>query len=209
MKYKLFLVAAFLMFLSWAAYKPLFPNDWWLENYLVFLYVPGIFILGRYFKLSNISYTLITAFVCLHLIGSHYTYAEVPLGNTLGDWVGSNRNMYDRIVHLSFGLLLAYPIREVFMQITETKGFWSYLLPINLIFSFSSIYEILEWWTVLNVSPELGFAFLGAQGDIWDTQKDMTSAGTGAIITMIIVFLIHASHNKNAWKEIKESFRIK
>lgn len=208
MKYKSFLFAVFIVFWGWAAYYPLDPHDWLLENYLVFLWVPIILISGRYFKLSNISYTLITVFMCLHVIGSHYTYSEVPLGYTLQDWFGSDRNMYDRIVHTSFGLLLAYPIREVFMRLGHAKGFWSYFLPVDLTFGFSAVYEIIEWRSAANVPTELGLAFLGSQGDVWDAQKDMLCAGVGAIIAMTIVFVVHIIYDKNIWKELKESFKI-
>jgi hypothetical protein len=104
-----------------------------LENILVFIAVPLIVILGRYLKLSETSYTLITIFMILHVIGSHYTYAEVPFGDTLKTWFGEDRNMYDRLVHFSFGLLLAYPVREVFMRLSDAKGFWSYYFPIDLV----------------------------------------------------------------------------
>ncbi len=208
MKYKLFLFAVFLAFWGWAAYHPYDVHDWLLENYLVFLWVPIIIISGRYFKLSNVSYTLITIFMCLHVVGSHYTYSLVPFGDTLKDWFGSDRNMYDRLVHCSFGLLLAYPIREVFMRLGHAKGFWSYFLPIDLTFGFSAVYEIIEWRSAANVPTELGLAFLGSQGDVWDAQKDMAIAGTGAIIAMLIVFIIHVSFDKNVWKELKDSFHI-
>src|SRR3989338_10588127 len=104
-KYKLFLLAVFLVVWGWAAINPSYRHDWLLENYLVFIFVPIILIAGRYFKLSNVSYTLITIFMCLHVIGSHYTYAEVPFGYLLQSWLGADRNMYDRLVHFTFGLL--------------------------------------------------------------------------------------------------------
>lgn len=209
MKYKLFLLATFLLFWGWAGYHPLYPHDWLLENYLVFLWVPIIILSARYLKLSNISYTLITMFMCLHVVGSHYTYSEVPFGFTLQDWFGSDRNMYDRLVHFSYGLLLVYPVREVFMRLAGAKGFWSYFFPIDMTFGFSAIYEIIEWRSAANVPTELGLAFLGSQGDVWDAQKDMLMAGIGAIITMCIVLLIHIILDRNVWKELKESFHIK
>src|SRR6185436_20181532 len=124
-RYHFFLISAFFLVWVWAAINPFFPHDWFLENQLVFIFVPVILLLGRYFKLSNLSYTLITIYMILHVIGSHYTYAEVPFGSQLQDWFGGERNMYDRLVHFSFGFLLAYPIREVFMRIAKAKGFWS------------------------------------------------------------------------------------
>jgi len=110
-RYKIFLLSAFIAVWIWAAIHPLFPHDWLLENYLVFLFVPVLLISGRYFKLSDVSYTLITLFMILHIVGSHYTYAEVPFGFTLQKWLGAQRNMYDRLVHFTFGFLLAYPMR--------------------------------------------------------------------------------------------------
>lgn len=207
-KYRWFLLAAFLLAWVWAAINPLYPHDWLLENYLVFIFVPIILILSRWFRLSNVSYTLITLFMIMHVIGSHYTYAEVPFGDTLKHWIGADRNMYDRLVHFSFGFLLAYPLREVFMRVSHAKGFWSYFWPIDITFAFSAIYEIIEWRTAANVDLSAGLAFLGSQGDIWDAQKDMLCAGVGAIIAMIIVAIIRWKYDNNFWQEIRESFRI-
>ena len=208
MLYKSFLLCVFLVVWAFSAYHPLYPHDWLLENYLVFFWVPIIVLSGRYFRLSNTSYTLITLFMCLHVIGSHYTYSQVPFGYTLQEWFGADRNMYDRLVHFSFGLLLAYPFREVFMRLARAKGFWSYFFPIDITFSFSAIYEIIEWRSAANVPAELGLAFLGSQGDVWDAQKDMLLAGVGSIIAMVIVFLIHLALNRNVGKEFLESFRL-
>ncbi len=207
-KYKTFLIIAFLIAWIWAAINPVYPHDWLLENYLVFVFVPIIFILGRYFKLSNVSYTLITIFMIMHVIGSHYTYAEVPFGDILKDWLDADRNMYDRLVHFSFGLLLAYPIREVFMRLSKAKGFWSYYLPLDLTAASSALYEIIEWLIARKVDPVAGLAFLGSQGDIWDAQKDMLLAILGACIAMLIVFIINWKFNREHWSEIKESFKI-
>lgn len=194
-RYQKILFGIFVLAWLWAAYKPLIPSGWLLENYLVFIFVPLIFIFGRYFKLSDTSYTLITIFMILHVIGSHYTYAQVPFGDTLQGWVNGDRNMYDRLVHFSFGLLLAYPVREVFMKLADVRKFWAYYIPVELTLAFSAIYEIIEWLTVEVSSSELGNDFLGAQGDIWDAQKDMGLAGVGAIIAMIITWWII----KNNW----------
>lgn len=207
-KYHWFLIISFLIVWIWAAIKPVFPHDWLLENYLVFLFVPIIIGLGYYFKLSKVSYTLITIFMILHVIGSHYTYAEVPFGFTLQDWFGSDRNMYDRVVHFLWGFLLFYPVREVFMRLAKVKGFWTYILPVDLLGSFSAIYEIVEWQAAKNVAPEAGLAFLGSQGDVWDAQKDMALAILGSCLAAFIVFIINMYYKKDFWSEFKESFRI-
>lgn len=208
MRYKLFLFALFSGVWIWSAYKPLYPDAWLAENYLVFFWVPFIILTGLYFKLSHVSYTLITAFMCLHMIGAHYTYAHVPYGEMLGEWLGTNRNAYDRLVHFSFGLLLAYPVHEVFLRIVRAKGFWGFFLPINITLSFSAVYEIIEWMGAMNVHTDLRYAFLGTQGDIWDTQRDITAAFLGAVIAMFIVFGMNWMFNRNIWRELRESFRI-
>ena len=207
-RYQKILLLCFLIVWVWAAINPKYPHDWLLENYLVFIFIPAILIIGRFFKLSNVSYTLITIFMILHVVGSHYTYAEVPFGETLKNWLGAERNMYDRLVHFSYGFLLAYPMREIFMRLAKVKGFWSYYLPLDITLSFSALYEIIEWLTAASVNSVAGLAFLGAQGDIWDAQKDMAMAGIGALLAMIIIFIINMTLDKNFWKEMKSSFHI-
>src|SRR5690606_23190558 len=144
----------------------------------------------------------ITLFICLHVIGSHFTYAEAPFGEMLRELLGAERNMYDRLVHFAFGLLLAYPVREVLVRIARLRGFWSYFFPIDITFSFSAIYEIVEWRAAAIVAPDLGLAFLGTQGDIWDAQKDMLAAGIGAIIAMLVVLLFDIWRKPDTWREI-------
>jgi putative membrane protein len=207
-KYQKFLCLVFLAAWVWASIEPNYRHDWLLENYLVFIFVPVILLTGKYFKLSNVSYTLITIFMTLHVIGSHYTYAEVPFGITLQHWMGESRNMYDRLVHFSFGFLLAYPVRELFMRVSRVKGFWTYYLPLDLTLSLSAVYEIVEWLAARSVNPEAGLAFLGSQGDVWDAQKDMLVAGIGALVAMLIIAFINWKFNKRFWKEIKDSFKL-
>ncbi len=205
--YHYFLLISFVIVWIWAAINPLFPHDWLLENYLVFISVPLILLSARYFKLSDTSYGLITLFMILHVVGSHYTYAEVPFGDTLQTWLGASRNMYDRLVHFSFGLLLAYPIHEMFLRVAHARGFWGYFFPIDLTLSFSALYEVIEWIAARNVDPAAGIAFLGSQGDVWDAQKDMGLAGLGALLAMLVVATVHAYHKQNFWQEMKESVR--
>jgi len=190
-RYHAVLLAIFAAVWVWAAIEPRYPHDWLLENYLVFAFVPLILLAGRHYRLSSLSYTLITAFMLLHMVGSHYTYAEVPFGFTLQHWFGSERNMYDRLVHFSFGLLLAYPLREVFVRVTQASGGWTYGLSLQGVMTFSAAYEIIEWRVAAGVDPSAGLAFLGAQGDVRDAQKDMALALIGAAITLSIVALIH------------------
>jgi putative membrane protein len=163
---------------------------------------------ARYFRLSNLSYTLITVFMLLHVVGSHYTYAEVPFGATLQHGFGSGRNMYDRLVHFSFGLLLVYPLREIFMRVAKARGVWSYWFPLELVLAFSGAYEIIEWLVAARVDPAAGLAFLGAQGDVWDGQKDMLLALIGAAVTLMIVAMIHWRYDPTFCSDLRASLKI-
>jgi len=174
----------------WAAINPLHQDDWLLENILVIIFVILLIVLYKKFPLSDLSYILITIFLTLHTIGSHYTYAEVPFGFWLDETFNLGRNHYDRIVHFSFGLLLAYPIREVFLRVAHVKGFWAFYLPLDVTLAFSALYEMVEWGAARVFGGELGAAYLGTQGDIWDAQKDMLAATVGAIISMTITALV-------------------
>ena len=166
------------------AINPLYPSDWLLENVLVFLW--GAILVGsyRWFKFSNLSYGLFTVFLSLHLVGAHYTYSETPFGFWLQDLFDFERNHYDRIVHFAFGLLLAYPMREILLRRSGVGSGWAYFLTINCVLAFSAVYEVLEVIAAMIVSPELGNAYLGPQGDDWDAQKDAFLALLGAIIAM-------------------------
>jgi putative membrane protein len=196
--YYMILLALFTAVWIWAAIAPLDRGAWFLENLLVVVFLPLCLVAARYFRLSDLAYGLVTFFVLLHVVGSHYTYAEVPFGFTLQQWLGADRNMYDRLVHFSFGFLLAVPIRESFIVLAKMKGFWSYYLPFDLTLSFSAIYEILEWVAVQVAEPGAGLAFLGTQGDEWDTQKDMTVAAAGALIAMVLAALFLRSYRSRA-----------
>ena len=207
-RYHGFLLIVFAAVWTWAAIEPRYPHDWLLENYLVFIFVPLILLTGRYFRLSRLSYTLVTAFMTLHVVGSHYTYAEVPFGYTLQGWFGAERNMYDRLVHFSFGLLLAYPTRELFLRVAKTRGVWGYWFPVELVLAFSAVYEIVEWVVASRVAPAAGLAFLGAQGDVWDAQKDMLLAAAGATLTMCGVALVHWRYDPAFIKKLRASLRI-
>ena len=166
------------------AINPLYPRDWLLENLLVFIWGAVLAVSYRWFRFSNISYGLFTVFLSLHLVGAHYTYAETPFGFWLQDLFDFERNHYDRIVHFAFGLLLAYPMREILLRRSGVGSGWAYFLAVNCIMAFSAFYEVLEVIAAMIVSPELGNAYLGTQGDEWDAQKDAFLALLGSIIAM-------------------------
>jgi putative membrane protein len=175
--------------------SPVDRRDWLLENFLVVVSALVLIVTYRRFPLSDVSYVLITVFMTLHSIGAHYTYAQVPLGAWVKEAFHQTRNHYDRLVHFSFGLMLAYPAREVFLRIANARGFWAYYLPLDVTLALSAMYEIMESWFAQIIGPGLGDAWLGTQGDIWDAQKDMTAALTGAILCMGITAIV-ARHRR-------------
>lgn len=199
------------------AIRPFDRADWALENALVAVCVVIILTSWRSFRLSLISYTLIFIFLCLHEIGAHYTYAEVPYdawfealtGQTLNSLMGWERNHFDRLVHFLYGLLLAYPIRELFLRVANVRGFWGYFLPLDLTMSSSMIFELFEWGAAETFGGELGMAYLGTQGDVWDAHKDMALASLGALLAMGITVAINLSLQRDFAREWAESLRVK
>ncbi len=180
------LLAAYLLFWLWMAIAPLDRGDWLLENLLAIAFVAILITTARRFPMSDRSYVLIAVFLGLHAVGAHYTYAEVPLGFWLKDHFGLARNPFDRLVHFAYGLLLSYPLREVLVRRASVRGVWSYSLPPSSILAQSALFEIIEAIVATIVSPDLGAAYLGTQGDEWDAQKDMTAALAGAVLAMLV-----------------------
>lgn len=213
------LILALVFAFEWAllAVSPHDRADWALENALVFVFVIAIAVSYRAFPLSRVSYTLIFIFLFFHEIGAHYTYAMVPYdvwfealtGSTLNSVFGFERNHFDRVIHFSYGLLLAYPIREVFIRIANVKGFWSYFLPLDITMSTSMLFELFEWAAAEGFGGELGMAYLGTQGDIWDAHKDMALASMGALTAMSITAMINIRLQRDFAGEWNESLRIK
>jgi putative membrane protein len=174
-----FLLVFYLALWAALAISPLDRSDWLLENLLVFVFVGGLVATYRRFPLSELSYLLIALFLALHAVGAHYTYAKAPLGFWLKDAFDLSRNHFDRIVHFSFGLLLGYPIRETLLRVIKTSRGWIFFLAFHVVLAWSGLFELLESWVAQIVSPELGAAYLGTQGDSWDAQNDMTAALIG------------------------------
>ena len=190
------------------AISPSDRSDWFLENALVFLAVGLLVFTYKSFPLSRVSYTCIFLFMMLHALGAHYTYAKVPYQEWIPALAGG-RNHFDRLVHFCYGLLLAYPIREMFLRIGNVRGFWGYFLPLDLTMSTSMLYELIEWGAAVTVGKDLGAAYLGTQGDIWDAHKDMAMASLGALIAMLVTALINRHLQRDFGREWAESIRVK
>lgn len=216
-KYLLILAVLFAVIWVALAISPLYREDWMLENLLVVVFAVGMAATWRRFPFSRASYTLIFLFLCLHEVGSHYTYSRVPynewtqalFGMSLNDAMGWERNHFDRLVHFSYGLLLAYPIREIFLRVANVRGFWGYFLPLDVAMSTSMIFELFEWGAAELFAGDLGMAYLGTQGDIWDAHKDMALASLGALIAMGIVVAINHRLQRDFAREWVESLKVK
>lgn len=171
------------------AIAPLDRQAWALENILVILFAIGFGFAQRRLQLSNASLLFLTLFLILHLIGAHYTYAKMPLGLWARHVFGFSRNHFDRVAHFGFGLLLAYPVRELLRRFSGISRGWSFWIAAGLIVAVSGFFEILESIVAEMVAPGQGVNWLGGQGDEWDAQNDMLSAMLGALAMMAIVAL--------------------
>ena len=175
------------------AIAPLYRQDWLLENMLVLVAVPVLVLTRHRLRFSNLAYTCLFVFFALHEIGSHYTYSLVPYddwsravaGLSINEALGFERNHYDRLIHFLYGLLITPAAVELFRLYGPYPRAWAVLFPLLFVVSHSVIYELIEWAAALVFGGELGQAYLGTQGDIWDAQKDMALAFAGAVIAVI------------------------
>ncbi len=215
-----YLVILSLIFGVWWLFLAIAPwhRDVWLtENILVFAVAAFLFGFHRKLLFSRVSYTLIFIFMCLHQVGAHYSYAEVPYdawfhdltGRTFNSVMGWERNHFDRVVHFAYGLLLAYPVREIFLRVADVRGFWGYFLPLDLTMSTSMLFELLEWLAAELFGEGLGQAYLGTQGDVWDAHRDMALASLGALIAMLVTVAVNLRYQRDFNREWAESFRVK
>ena len=193
------LTIAYLGVFVLAAIAPHNRGDWLLENLVVAAAIPALAWGHRRLVLSNFSYLLIFVFLVLHAVGAHYTYSLTPVGLWVRDALDLARNHYDRFVHLCFGLLLGYPVRELVRRRLHLHGFSGYAIPVVMLLATSALYEIVEYQAVRLVAPEVGVAFLGTQGDEWDSQKDMSLAGLGALLAMLGTALYRSRTGHEPW----------
>lgn len=216
-KYFLILSLVFLIEFIVLSVSPYNRADWALENILVLIFAVVMALSYKKFPLSRVSYTLIFIFMFIHEIGSHYTYANVPydafltsyFNFSLNEYMGWDRNHFDRAVHFLYGLLLAYPVREWYCRVSNATGFWGYFFPLVLTMATSMMYELVEWEVALLFGGDLGMAYLGTQGDIWDAHKDMALASVGAFIAMLITLGINMRIQPGFREEWRNSLRIK
>ena len=189
--YHLFILTGVGSVLAWSAVAPHDWPTWFLEAAPVLFAVPLLTATYRRFPLSHLAYGLIGLHAAILLVGAHYTYAEVPLFNWLRESFDLGRNHYDRLGHLAQGFIPAIVAREILLRRSPLKpGKWLFFLVTCFCLAFSAVYEMIEWWVAL-VAGDGAIAFLGTQGDPWDTQWDMFLALLGALSAQMLLSKVH------------------
>ena len=191
------LASLFLSYWIYGWFFCLYKQDWIIENLLVVICLTLLVVTRKWHTFSDLSYLCIFLFVMLHLYGAFYAYTENNLGNWLQNKYHLWRNPYDRIVHFSFGLFMAYPFRELLINKFRVSTRASWLLPIEMAFSLGTVFELIEWGVAEVTTKQTGETYVATQGDVWDAQKDILMAAIGAAVSM---FIVHAINKK--WKEI-------
>jgi putative membrane protein len=175
----------------WSAIRPHDYFTWILE---VFPAIVGIGVLAatyRNFRFTTMVYALVAAHAIILMIGGHFTYAEVPLFNWIRDEFALSRNHYDRVGHFAQGFVPAMIAREVLLRRSPLKRRgWLFVIVVSICLAVSALYELLEWG-VSAATGSAGDAFLGTQGDVFDTQKDMAMALVGALTSMLLLAGLH------------------
>jgi len=181
----------FFSVLVWSAVAPADSITWWMEVIPALLGLVILLLTRKRFPLTQLCYWLILVHAVILMVGGHYTYAEVPLGDWLQELTGGQRNNYDKLGHLAQGFIPAIIAREIMLRnhVVVVKG-WLTFLVICIVLAFSALYELIEWWAAL-LSAEAAESFLGTQGYVWDTQSDMFWAMCGAILSLLLLSRIH------------------
>lgn len=181
------LLVLFAAALVWSAIRPHDYLTWILEVFPALIGVVLMVATHKRFPLTPLLVVLLFVHALILIVGGHYTYAEVPLGFWMRDWFGFERNHYDRIGHFAQGFVPAIVAREILLRFRVVRGRgWLFMIVVSICLAISAAYELLEW-SVAILTGEASDAFLGTQGDVWDTQKDMFLAGIGASVAQVVL----------------------
>lgn len=177
--------------LTWSGIYPKDALTWLLEVLPALIAFVLLAATRRRFPFTPLAYFLILIHCLILMVGGHYTYAEVPLLDPLGDYFGWQRNNYDKLGHLAQGFIPAIVAREILIRnaVVASKG-WLFFIVVNICLAISAFYELVEWWVAL-ASEQAAEAFLGTQGYVWDTQSDMAYALIGAIAALALLGRMH------------------
>lgn len=185
------LVAIVLAVTAWSAVRPYHMADYVLE---LATPIGGLVLLvatARWYRFTPLAYRLMFLEGIILLVGAHYTHERVPLFDWLKEPLGWERNHYDRFAHFAVGFLLAIPFRELLVRYAGVRGRTASVLAAISVMALACAYEISEWWIAAAASPELGAAYLGSQGDVWDAQKDMLLDSLGGIAGVLLFSGVH------------------
>ncbi len=175
----------------WSGIHPFDRFTWVMEVFPAVIAAAVLIATYRRFRLSNLLYLLIAIHAMILELGGKYTYARVPLGTWMEHWFGFTRNHYDRIGHFAQGFVPAIAAREVLIRIPKIRrGGWLNAIVFSICLAISALYELLEWATA-ELTGTAANDFLGTQGDVWDTQKDMLMACVGAVVALTIMQKLH------------------
>ena len=185
------LIAVTLAMLVASGIHPTDRLTWWMEVIWVVLGLPLVLLAWSRFPLTRLLCVLLVIHAGILVLGGHYTYAKVPLGDWVRDWLDLSRNHYDRLGHFAQGFVPAILARELLLRKTGLKpGGWLFYLCLSCALAFSAFFEMIEWWSAVIMGGKAE-AFLGTQGDIWDTQWDMFLAMCGAMLSQLLLSRQH------------------
>ena len=167
-------------------------TSWALEVGPGWIEIAVLAVLYRRLPLSHLVYATVFVHTLLLIYGGYYTYALTPLGNWAKEAFGLARNHYDRVGHVALGVFPVLLVRELLLRSSPLqRGKWLAFLSVSVVFAFAAFWELLEWWTTLIVASDVGQAFLGSQGDVWDAQWDMLLALVGALLSLLVLSRLH------------------
>lgn len=177
--------------LALSGINPYDRTTWWLEIFPILIAAPILVLTARRFPLTTLTYTLLAIHAIILMVGGHYSYARVPIGSWAQQLFGLARNDYDRLGHFAQGFIPAILIREILLRTSPLRpGRWLFVIVTSMCLAFSACYEFFEWGAAV-AGGHAADAFLGTQGDVWDTQWDMFSALIGAIVAQLTLSGVH------------------
>lgn len=193
-------ITVFVLYWIWTGIHPVDRKDFFLESTLPLIVAVVLAFLYKHFAFNNISYLLITVYLILHLTGAHYAYKYAPIDFWYKSTFHSEHGISDWIVHFSFGLLMVYPLQDILIRLAKTRLIWIHAIIFSIIMAASAIFEILEMLVGLVANPQLAEQYLGLQGDVLDTQKDMLMALIGSLISIGWLVL----QRRDSWEKEEE-----
>jgi putative membrane protein len=195
---KILWLGIFFAVLVWSGINPKDQFTWFLEVFPALIGFILIVLSYKKFPLTPLLYSLILIHMIILMVGGHYTYAEVPLFDTIKDLLGQSRNNFDKVGHFMQGFEPAILAREILLrkEIVQGARVWLNYIVLSIVLAFSAFYELIEWWVALATGDDAE-AFLGTQGYVWDTQSDMMFALIGGIAALLFLSRLHDRQLKN------------